>query len=130
MAESILGSTIYLLPGMSVQITSPVTSRNYGGYFVATEIPHGFGTDLSKIGAILRGFVVENTDVGDIKASSESSASVVYTHRKHYENAIWFFAYSGERGVVKVISVPIHDHSSIISGGPSLGTYFSDDSEA
>jgi hypothetical protein len=28
---------------------------------------------------------------------------------------------------IDIIAVPIHDHSSIVAGGPAYGTYFTDD---
>ena len=62
-------------------------------------------------------------------ASDERGTVVIYTHKRVASNAIWFFAISGERGLVNVISVPIHDHSTIVHGGPAYGTYFDDDTE-
>ena len=118
------------MPGMSVKIKSPLTSKNDFGWFAADEIPGGYFSDLTYVGEITRGFVVEDTRNGTIQpAPDDEGAAIIYTHRRVAENAIWFFSVSGERGLVNVISVPIHDHSSVVHGGPAYGTYFDDDVE-
>jgi len=130
MADPISGTSVYLMPGMSVKLRSGVTNRNDYGWFVATEIPAGHFADMTYVSDITRGFVVEDTRNGVIiEASDEESASVIYTHKRVAGNAVWFFAISGERGLINVISVPIHDHSTIVHGGPAYGTYFDDDIE-
>ncbi len=128
MADPISGTSVYLMPGMSVKLKSGLTNRNDFGWFPATEIPPGHFNDMTNVGDIIRGFVVEDTRNGGIAvASDETAAAVVYTHKRVAENAIWFFALSGERGLINVISVPIHDHSSVVQGGPAYGTYFDDE---
>lgn len=130
MADPISGTSIYLMPGMSVKLKSPLNVRNSFGWFAAENIPNGYFTDMTYVSSITRGFVVEDTRVGTIVgAIDEQSTSVIYTHKRVSENAIWFFSITGERGLVNVISVPIHDHSSIVHGGPAYGTYFDDDTE-
>ena len=130
MADSISGVAVYLIPGMSVKLTSPLSNRNNFGYFAAQEIPPGYFSDLTNVSDILNGFVVEDKRNGVLKAAAdEQGAVVIYTHKRVAPNAIWFFAVSGERGLVNVISVPIHDHSTIVHGGPAYGTYFDDDLE-
>lgn len=130
MSDRISGTSVYLLPGMSIKIKSPVNVRNNHGYFVAGEgdIPSSIlSTFNDNYQGPIRGFVVENGDIGEITSTNASEAAVIYTHKKAEKNAIWFFAATGQRGVVNVVSVPIHDHSSIVQGGPAFGTYFSDD---
>ena len=130
MSESINGTAVYLTPGMQIKLKAPVNGPNNQGFFVRTEeIPEGFWKNQPKVGEITRGFVLENTDVGELKETDESEAAVTYYHKQPYPNAIWFFARTGERGLVRVISVPIHDHSTIVHGGPAYGTYFDDDIE-
>ena len=130
MAEPISGTSIYLIPGQSVKIRSPLSNRNDFGWFAAKEIPNGQFTDLTYVGDMTRGFIVEDKRNGTIApATDEEGTVVVYTHKRVAENAIWFFAISGERGLINVISVPIHDHSTIVHGGPAYGTYFDDDIE-
>ena len=128
MPESISGTSVYLMPGMSIEISSSLGLRNTYGWFAAQVLPEEYFSDLTYVGDILRGFVVEDTRNGTIASSSRDGTSVIYTHKRVTSNAIWFFAVDGKhRGLVNVISVPIHDHSSVFQGGPAYGTYFDDD---
>lgn len=134
MPEPIAGTAVYLLPGMSVELTAPVSYNNNNGYFPLIEaVPTNFfpnkdpETEANFIPK--NGFVVEDEEVGTIEVSSKDSLTVIYRHKKPAKNSIWFFALTGERALVNVVSVPIHDHSSIVQGGPAYGTYFSDDEE-
>lgn len=128
MADSITGIAVYLMPGMSVRLVSSLTNRNNFGYFAAQDIPTGYFGDTTYVGDITHGFVVEDTRNGDLSVMTDDiGTSVTYTQKRIASNSIWFFAVSGERGLVNVISVPIHDHSSIVHGGPAYGTYFDDD---
>lgn len=127
---AVSATNLYLLPGMSVELLVPVLGKNSEGYHVRIEkIPESFFEDDDNPQSLtpIRGFVNANKDIGIIRETSEVKPAVVYTHKAAAENTIWFFAATGERGVVNIISVPIHDHSSIIQGGPAFGTYFSDD---
>jgi hypothetical protein len=54
---------------------------------------------------------------------------IVYTHKKSAKQFILFYADTPEMGMVSVVPMPIHDHSSVVQGGPAYGTYFSDDEE-
>jgi len=113
-------SSIYLLPGMKAKLTAP-------GFWVATKdrkrlLESGEYESVS----LTNGFSVENSDIGTIEPAEEPNA-VIYTHKKFALNKIMFFALTGEIGEVNVVAVPIHDHSSIVTGGPAYGTYFTDD---
>ena len=136
MADPVAGLAVYLQPGMSIKIKAPVDTRDHFGWFAATTPPSTFFDTLPRStfkqeGALLNGFSVEDSDVGNItQANDEEGAAVVYTHRVGSENAIWFFSLTGEIGLIKIIAVPVHDHSSIVQGGPAYGTYFDDDEEA
>lgn len=128
MPDNISGVAVYLIPGMSVKLTSSLSNRNNFGYFAAETIPPGYFKDMANVSDILNGYVVEDERNGEIKiAEDEEGAVVIYTHKRVAPNAIWFFSISGERGLVNVVSVPIHDHSTIVHGGPAYGTYFDDD---
>ncbi len=132
MPDPIAATSIYLLPGMSAKIAAPVAFKNDNGFAAlhgnapASFFPEKSSSDLR----LINGFIVEDTDVGTIEEYSEDSLSVRYTHNRPAENSIWFFVSDGiTRAMVNVISVPIHDHSTIIQGGPAYGTYFDDDTE-
>ena len=113
-------TSLYLLPGMKTKLKVP-------GYYVAygtrdvKDIEGGY-TTLS----LTRGFGVVDTSVGDIEPV-EGEPAVIYTHKKFGLNKIYFFARTGEMGIVDIMAVPIHDHSSIVAGGPAYATYFTDD---
>ena len=113
-------TSVYLLPGMSVDITVP-------GFFIEHgDVNHVHENGAVKKRALTNGFVVDDETVGKIVAVSDKPR-VTYTHNKFSKNTITFYALTKENAYVYVISVPIHDHASIVSGGPAYATYFSDD---
>lgn len=134
MAENLSSSSVYLMPGMSIKIKAPINMKNSHGFYPRTDpIPVNYFPDKDPGGAsafeLTRGFIVEDDTIGVINEYDEESLSVVYTHKKPAANAIWFFARTGERALLNVITVPIHDHSTIVHGGPAYGSYFDDDIE-
>jgi len=127
MALNITSTNVYLLPGMSIKILAELDAFSSVGEFAfMDELIIG---DETKDLSLTNGFYLENEEVGTITAV-ENEPAVIYTHKKPEKNSIWFVARIGagtRRGVCNVMSVPIHDHSSIVQGGPAYGTYFSDD---
>ena len=122
-------TNVYLLPGMSIKVEAEWDPDRGIGEFAYMGKLNISSTrsqeDLSKT----NGFYLEDTKAGDLTPVSNEPA-VIYTHKKPVNNSIWFVAREGagtRRGVCNVMSVPIHDHSSIVQGGPAYGTYFSDD---
>lgn len=113
-------TSVYLLPGMSVKIKA-------NHFFIKDTIVRHQRQDGSLVDIMsLNGFVVDNPIVGDITEVSKEPA-VIYKHMRFEFNGITFYALTGEKGRVNIMSVPIHDHSSIVAGGPAYGTFFSDD---
>lgn len=113
-------SSIYLLPGMSVKL-------KVKHFFIkTTTVEHTYQDGFSESVIPVNGFVVDNSAVGDIEPAPGEPA-VIYTHKKFEWNAVTFYALTGEKGRVNIMAVPIHDHSSVVAGGPAYGTYFSDD---
>lgn len=110
---------MYLLPGMKSKFTVPDYYRGVG----AKAVLQKDGT-YKKV-PLIKGFYVDDPEVGELTENADGG--VIYTHKKYAQNKIYYFARTGERGEVHVISVPIHDHSSIVTGGPAYGTYFTDD---
>lgn len=119
-AESRATTSIYLLPGMSAEIYMPGFYIAYGNRKV--EVQSGQYEDRE----LLQGYVVQNEDVGSIEPVTGKPA-VIYIHNKFGSNKIFFYSRTGEVAIVDIIAVPIHDHSSIVAGGPAFGTYFTDD---
>ena len=113
-------SSVYLLPGMSVKL-------HVKHFFVSTTpIPYKNPDGSSGTKYLINGFSVANSKVGSITKVSGEPA-VIYKHNKFEANTITFYALTGEKGRVEITSVPIHDHSSIVAGGPAYGSYYSDD---
>jgi len=111
---------VYLLPGMWAKFTAP-------GFFVGTTPRKKLQADGEyKDEPLLNGFSVENPDIGTLE-EGDSPNSVIYTHKKFAHNTVMFYARTGEIGEVDIVAVPVHDHSSIVTGGPAYGTYFTDD---
>lgn len=123
------GSSIYLLPGMRVKILSELTPKNNMGYRAKSgSVKHAFSNGETREVDLLRGFLVEDETVGEISATDKQEVGIWYTHNRPERNLIWFYAETIEyRGYVDIIAVPIHDHSTIVQGGPAYGTYFADD---
>ena len=124
MPDAIGVSTLYLLPGMSARIVVP---RYIAGSGIRRKIDSsGSLVEINLDGT--NGFAVDDTDVGSIEVVDDPSGlAVLYTHKKFGKNKITFYAATGEIGEVHVVAVPVHDHSSIVAGGPAYGTYFTDD---
>ncbi len=111
-------TSVYLIPGMSAKfeaIDAYINSKNTGKFPGSIELP------------TVRGFAVLYPEVGTIEVTGDREAAVKYTHKKFSLNKVYFLSRTGELGVIDIISVPIHDHSSIVTGGPAYGTYFTDD---
>ena len=120
MAGNVGSVAIYLLPGMKAKLAVP-------DFFVGTGDKKYMKSNGEVVEMRLtQGFFVEDEDVGTIEAVAGEPA-VIYTHKKYAQNKIVYTARTGERGEVNVIAVPIHDHASIVTGGPAYGTYFTDD---
>lgn len=117
----VVGSTaVYLLPGMKAKFKVP-------DHFIGTGTRrYRKSNGEYEEGTLRNGFLVEDEDVGTIEEVSGEPA-VIYTHKKYAQNKIFYFSRTGERGEVHVIAVPIHDHASIVTGGPAYGTYYTDD---
>ena len=130
MANEISSTSIYMLPGQKLKVKIPISTRESNGFFAETgqDPPPNYFDDRPNASIMKRGFVVEDELVGTITETATEEAAIIYTHERPYKNAIWFFAQTGEIGLLNIISVPIDDHSSVIQGGPAFGTYFDDES--
>jgi len=118
-----IGNSISISAGMELKLTVPVDKETSRGKFALkgkhpltgdVELINGFGTKYPEVGKVSQ---IEDAEPGTV---------VLYKHEKAELNTIWFFALTGEIGVVEVVAVPIHDHSTVVQGGPAYGTYFSE----
>ena len=121
---------IYLLPGMKADIYVPLdTNHNTAEY--PTKLSTVSVQGVTK--PLVNGFYLANENVGVIERALDTQNDVGfgirYWHKKPEENTIVYVTNkSGLTFTCSIVSVPIHDHSSIVQGGPAYGTYFSDDS--
>jgi hypothetical protein len=118
---------VHLIPGMTVKINLIVDSgdeRKGSGAFINPNTVHFYD---GKYYDLIRGYAVEDSDVGTIEPTEDNEPAVLYTHRKPEKNTIYFFSFEEWVESISIVGVPIHDHSSIIQGGPAFGTYFTDD---
>ena len=124
-SRNMSGSSLALLPGMKVDLV-------VNDYFARTDTYDVYNntTGETETKNLVNGFYVEDETAGTIIAIA-GKAGVTYQHIKARENNIWFIALTEvdgepEKGLFSVIYVPIHDHSSIVVGGPAYATYQSE----
>lgn len=111
-------TVIALLPGQKCKLRT-------SGFFVRkTSIKDSNDNDV----LLNNGFRVLDENVGTVEPIA-GKPEVYYTHKKPERNVILFYASTGEVGACIVDAIQIHDHSSIVQGGPAYGTYFNDESE-
>jgi len=120
-----IGSTsINLAVGEEVQLDIPNDYKSGKGWF-ARGGEKGTIRYLGKERDLLRGFMVENDNIGEIRPNpNKNAASVIYLQKLSGENRIYFFAETGEMAVCNITQIPVHDHSSIMQGGPAYATYY------
>ncbi len=115
--------TIYMLPGQKYKITALSTYPETK----PQPMPTGEGGSMAyEMKSLIHGFVVEDDSMGELESVANEPA-VIYTQKKFGPNKVYYYALTGERATADIVSVPIHDHSSIVTGGPAYGTYFTDD---
>ena len=114
-------TAITLLPGMSIEITCPMDAANSYGFF-----PLAITEGTLEGVTLINGFSVVSSEIGTLEPGTTGN-KVKYIHKKPMNNTIYFYALTGEVGAVDIINIPVHDHSSIVFGGPAFGTYFNDD---
>jgi len=120
-------TSVYLLAGMRARFYIPANSVSNMGSF------KGVGTYTDEMGVqhtLNNGFYVENEEVGTIVASASDKLEVTYEHNMPEKNSVVFIGRDIETKFrFNIIAVPIHDHSTIVQGGPAYGTYFTDGEE-
>ena len=116
-----VSTSVYLLPGMKAKLFAKDFFSGVGDEAIPT-----LDGSSTVTRTLTNGWAVVDEATGSIEPI-ENEAAVIYTQKKFGHNKIYFYSRSREVAYVDVISVPIHDHSSIVAGGPAYGTYFTDD---
>jgi len=121
-------TTLAMSQGTYIDISMPSDTDSGYGEFKRPE------EDKVKVGGEKRdhilGFVSEFESVGTIEELIDSpDIKVRYTHKDNKANRIFFFSADNDKHTISIVSMPIHDHSSIFQGGPAHGTYSYDNPE-
>jgi len=127
MYNDISGGHLALQPGMEVTL-------NVEGFFTRQDTYKFYNkkTRHMEDKTLIRGFFVEDEEVGEITENPEvDGASVIYKHKKSLDNNVWFIARTEvngipEKGLFRIIAMPVHDHASVTTGGPAYATYYSE----
>ena len=125
-----IGSTsVNLAVGEKILLEIPNDYKTGKGWFAKG----GAESKIKWLGEdkdLIRGFMVENSNIGEITPNKKkNSASVIYLQKLSGENRIYFFAETGESAVCNVTQIPVHDHSSIMQGGPAYATFYTNTEE-
>jgi len=118
--------SVFLVPGMNLKVATVLETEAGSrgiGFFID---PNSTRSYKGKVFQLMSGFAVDDEAVGSLRPAS-GDVAIIYKHTRPEKNFIYFFALTGEMAVVSIVAVPIHDHSSIIQGGPAYATYFNDD---
>jgi hypothetical protein len=114
-------TAITMSPGMSIDISVPVDQEVGQGEFKRPV------EDEVKIGGVVKphilGFVSEFPAVGTITEVAGPELKITYSHLQNKPNRVFFFTNDNDQHTISIISMPIHDHSSMYQGGPAYGTY-------
>ena len=118
--------SLVVSPGVKVKLTIPVSSNLPVGSFRSTDAKKMWlGGEVD----MLNGFIVENSDAGTIsplESSDTACNGVYYTQKTHASNKVIYFGSLMEEFTFNMVHIPVHDHSSLVQGGPAFGTYFSE----
>jgi hypothetical protein len=122
-------TTLTLSKGTYIDISIPSnTDSGYGEFQRSADAKVTAGGTKGR--DHVYGFVSEFENVGTIEAvTSDVDIKVRYTHKENKPNRIFFFTVDDDQHTISIISMPIHDHSSIFQGGPAYGTYSYDKPE-
>lgn len=112
--------SIFVAAGNSYKITIPsIPEIAAGAHYADTAMVNG------ELVTLMKGFRVETPLVGDIDDIYTDSLSIRYRHILPGANSLWFYALTGEVVQITATHMQVHDHASIITGGPAYGTYYS-----
>lgn len=113
-------SSIYLIPGMEISLVVSNMAPKVGNFIYLDE-----NSEYKTVQLINGFFLVDETS--GILTPGSGNSSATYVHTKFSKNRIVFVSVNKDIATLDIIAAPIHDHSSVLTGGPAFGTYFSDD---
>lgn len=117
--EGNLSYSLFITEGMQITLEIGVDHKAGHGCFPRLD-PVSLHNEERTL---VNGFVSEFDSIGRLIAAD---AGAIYQHLESKENRVYFYADNGSIQVINITSMPVHDHSSILQGGPAFGTYASD----
>lgn len=117
-------AAVHMNIGQKLRIEAPLMlegSMLHGPFCLPDKIMNVNGVTKT----LYNGFFLENELVGSLEVVKDCLA-VIYTHKQPFSNIVYFITNQRTMGVVNIIGVSVHDHSSIYQGGPAHGTYSSE----
>lgn len=117
--EGNLSYSLFITEGMQITLEISIDHAAGRGCFPRQGNISLNGQDRE----LVNGFVSEFINVGEI---IQDGYDAIYKHLDGKDNRVYFYADNGIVQVINITSMPVHDHSSILQGGPAFGTYASD----
>jgi len=113
-----------LSPGNTYKIKVPIKKDLGTGYSPKTgNVELDNKTYELKVGFLL---VNEESGIGELLDNYPNEVAIDYKPLLYGESTIYFYASTGEIIRFGIMPTEVHDHSSIVTGGPAYGTYFTD----
>lgn len=103
--------TVPMNSGDVCTLQIPCTDENMGGYWP------------TQADGFKNGFKLLNEEAGSIVKVHDDKVAIDYQHKSNMTNEIIFESISGD--VVRIVAgnIMVHDHASVVTGGPAYGTY-------
>jgi len=84
--------------------------------------------DNNSTSGSVRGFILSNTEIGELIEDPKSEICVIYKHKKSGKQLLIYPTGGLSKRIFYAVLTGIvpHDHASVYQGGPAFATYFSD----
>lgn len=122
MLTSVTNTSVYLRAGEVYSFVIPNDTLNNKGY--PPKVGSFTYDGVSR--TYINGFWLESEVVGEILEPIADKVGMVYRHKLPQENVIWFESFLGHKVRYSIGNIPVHDHASIVTGGPAYATYYSE----
>ena len=124
MIKEVQNTPLSLPVGSRIRLSVPIDVATGDGHFPLNDEEI---TISGKKLTLINGFAVDDPDVGElIVVEGSNRPEIIYAHNKQKENKIYFVSDTKLYQTLSVVNMPIHDHSSIVQGGPAFGTYYTE----
>ena len=118
----------------NIQLTGMTPGHDYKiNVLVSRDDGAGFSPKIgsAEVGGITKqlkvGFYLVNEgEIGELIDRYPKEVAIAFRPKLYGEATIYFFASTGEIIRFGIMATEVHDHASILTGGPAYGTYYSD----